>query len=135
MIAHDRGAGQVSAFEPHFGCRITRITINPTMMRAITAAYSLEAESVNRDAGTLTNRTVTATNTMVIARPIQIVRTRVVLGFTIVACSEMPVTANLDLSIFAPKTRYAPLQGPVSDTKRNSTPNETELSRGYRERG
>src|SRR6267378_5561536 len=107
MIAHARGAGQVSAFEPHFRCRITRITINPTMMRAIPAAYSLAAESVNRDAGILTNRTVTATNTMVIASPIQIVRTRVFLDFTIVACSEMSVTANLDSSIFPSNARYA----------------------------
>src|SRR6266513_882490 len=107
MIAHDRGAGQVSAFKPHLRCRITRITINPTMIRAIPAAYSLAAESVNRDAGTMTNRTITPTNTMVIARPIQIVRRRVFLGFTIVAGSKMSVTATLDLSIFVPKARYA----------------------------
>src|SRR5678815_1722351 len=108
MIAHDRGGGQVSAFEPHFRCRITRITINPTMMRAIPAAYSLEAESVNRDAGTLT-RTVAAMNRMVIARPIKIVRRRVVLGFTIVACSEMPRRRIWIQVFFVPKARYAPL--------------------------
>src|SRR6267143_4161867 len=115
MIAHDRGAGQVSAFEPHFRCRITRITINPTMIRAIPAAYSLAAESVNRDAGTLTNRTVTATNTMVIARAIQTARRKVFLGLTIVACNEMSVTANLDSSIFRAKSSIPPLQGRVSD--------------------
>jgi hypothetical protein len=112
MITQDRGAGQASAFEPHFPCRITRITINPTIVRAIPATYSLAAKSVNRDAGTLTNRTVAATNTMVIARPIQIVRTRVFWGFTIVAYSEMSVTANLDSNIFRAKSSIRPVACP-----------------------
>ena len=72
------------------------ITINPTMTRAIPAAYSLAAGSVNRDAGKLTNRTVVAINAIVIARPIQVLRRRIFLEFTIVACNEMLVMANLD---------------------------------------
>jgi hypothetical protein len=63
-------------------------------MREIPAAYSLAAGSVNRDAGTLTNRTVAAMNTTVTARPIRIVRSAGFLGFDIVACNEMRVTAK-----------------------------------------
>jgi len=107
MIAHDRGDGELSAFKPQFRCRIVTITINPTMTRAIPAAYSLAAGSVNRDAGTLTNRTVAAMNIIVIARPIQILRRTVFLGFTIIACMEMLVTTNLDSNIFAPKGESA----------------------------
>src|SRR5260370_41913352 len=119
MIAHDRGDGELSAFKPQFRCRIVTITINPTMTRAIPAAYSLAAGSVNRDAGTLTNRTVAAMNTIVIARPIQTARRKVFSGFTIVACSEMSVTATLDSSIFRAKSSLPPLQGPASGTKRH----------------
>src|SRR6266403_6321244 len=103
MIAHDRDDGELSVFEPQFRCRIVTITINPRMTRAIPAAYSLAAGSVNRDAGALTNRTVAAMNTIVIARPIQTARRTVFLGFTIIACIEMLVVANLDSNIFAPK--------------------------------
>jgi len=70
------------------------------MMRAIPAAYSLAAGPVNWDAGKLTNRTVTAINAIVIARPIQILRRRIFLEFTIVACNEMLVMANVDSNIF-----------------------------------
>src|SRR6267378_363801 len=96
VIAHDHGGGELSAFKPQFHCRIVTITINPTMTRAIPAAYSLAAGSVNRDAGKLTNTTVAAINAIVIARPIQVLRRRIFLEFTIVACNRMLVMANLD---------------------------------------
>src|SRR5260370_29560976 len=118
MIAHDRGDGELSAFKPQFRCRIVTITINPTMTRAIPAAYSLAAGSVNRDAGTLTNRTVAAMNTIVIARPIQILRRTVFLGFTIIACIEIFVTANLDSNILSPNA-ILPIAGALSDKERN----------------
>jgi hypothetical protein len=107
VIAHDRDDGELRAFKPQFRCRIVTITINPTMTRAIPAAYSLAAGSVNRDAGTLTNRTVAAKNIIVIARQIQILRRTVFSGFTIIACIEMLVTTNLDSNIFAPKGESA----------------------------
>src|SRR6266699_2793257 len=100
MIAHDRGPDQVSAFKAQFRRRSTRITINTTIMRAIAAAYSLAAGPVNWDAGRLTNRTVAATIAIVIARPIQVLCRRIFLEFTIVACSEMVVMANLDSKYF-----------------------------------
>src|ERR1700730_6169324 len=115
MIVHERGPGQVSAFEPHFGCRITRITVNATIMRAVPAAYSLAAGPVNWDAGKLTNRMVAAINAIVIARPVQVLRKRIFLGFTIVACSEMPATANSDSNIFGSKSRIIPIAEAASD--------------------
>jgi len=147
MIAHDRDDGELSVFEPQFRCRIVTITINPRMTRAIPAAYSLAAGSVNRDAGALTNRTVAAMNTIVIERPIQILRGRAFLGFTIIACIEMLVTANLDSNIFVPKgdtsNCTAPLSaidlsdfsGACSNPHGVSASNEAKLSDDHRERG
>ncbi|PYS68663.1 MAG: hypothetical protein DMF73_16285 [Acidobacteria bacterium] len=60
---------------------MAKIAINPTMKRATAAAYSLPAGSVNRDAGRLTRKIVAARKAIVIARPIQIFRARV-LGAT-----------------------------------------------------
>ena|ERR1700732_3356064 len=128
MIVHERGLGQVSAFEPHFRGRITRITVNATIMRAIPAAYSLAAGPVNWDAGKLTNRMVAATNAIVIARPIQVLRKRTFLGFTIVACSEMPAPANLDSNIFHAKSPILPIAEAASDKERNQGPNENKIS-------
>src|SRR3984893_4199700 len=118
MIAHERGPGQVSAFEPHFRCRITRITVNATMIRAIPATYSLAAEPVNWDAGKLTNRMVAAINAIVVATPIQILCERIFSEFTIAACSEMPATANSDSNIFRPQSPILPIAEAVSDNWR-----------------
>ena len=83
------------------------------------AAYSLAAGPVNWDAGTLTNRMVAAINASVIARPIQVLCKRIFLGFTIAACSEMPVTANLDSNIFHAKSPILPIADAASDKERN----------------
>jgi hypothetical protein len=96
VIAHDHGDGELSAIKPQFRCRIVTITMYPTMTRAIPAAYSLAVGSVNRDAGKLTNTTVAAINAIVIARPIQVLRRRIFLEFTIVARNQILVMANLD---------------------------------------
>jgi hypothetical protein len=86
------------------------ITINPTMTRAIPAAYSLAAGSVNRDAGKLTNTTVAAINAIVIARPIQVLRRRIFLEFTIVACNQILVMANLDSKTYQNQPRLSSLR-------------------------
>jgi hypothetical protein len=72
MIHHDRSVGDLSA--PGLLCRSATIAATARTARAIAAAYSLAAASLNREAGILTKRMVAAMNAAVLAALIQTVR-------------------------------------------------------------
>jgi len=93
VITHDRDDGELNGLKAQLRCRIVTITTNPTMTRAIPAAYSFAVESVNRDAGTLINRMVAAMNATVIATLIHSFRRRL----------SVPTRNQLELSKPAPQ--------------------------------
>jgi len=74
MIHHDRGVGDLSAFEAQLFFRRAMIAKTARTTRAIVAAYSLAAGSLNREAGTLTKKMVAAMNATVMATLIQTFR-------------------------------------------------------------
>jgi hypothetical protein len=81
MIHHERDVGDLSTSEAHLLFRSAKIATNARTTRAIAAAYSLAAGSLNGEAGTLTKRMVATMNAAVIATLIQTFRQRV-LGAT-----------------------------------------------------